>query len=93
MVITLTCQNEQVSQYNVESESKRRGVRGRFLAIIHYHIISPQLSTDRLDGQKYLTFRQQVLPDLPRNGLSLGAAEKSRLILAHRVIRGAYRPK
>lgn len=32
--------------------------------MIHDHLIGPYLLPDRLDGQKYLIFLQQVLPDL-----------------------------
>ncbi|GBM51279.1 hypothetical protein AVEN_267144-1 [Araneus ventricosus] len=76
MIITLrgdrTRQHKQLSQYNLGSEIKRRATRRRFLSIIHDHLIGPYLLPDHLDVQKYLTFLQEVLCDLPRNELSLG---------------------
>ncbi|GBL75823.1 hypothetical protein AVEN_11495-1 [Araneus ventricosus] len=92
MVITLrgdrTCQNKQLSQCNVGLESKRQEDTFSGLSTT----IGPYLLPDRRDRQKYLTFLQQVLPDLPRNGFSLGMAKKRPLRDAHRIIRRAYCP-
>ncbi|GBM00038.1 hypothetical protein AVEN_214112-1 [Araneus ventricosus] len=81
MVITLrddrTRQNEQLSSYNVGSESKWRAARRYFFWIIHDYLIGPFFLPDHLNGQNYLSFLQQVLPDLPRKYFLWGQLKSS----------------
>ncbi|GBN10940.1 hypothetical protein AVEN_147276-1 [Araneus ventricosus] len=56
-----TCQNKQLSLYNVGLENTRRPTRRRFHWIIHDHLI------DLYHLPNCLTFHQHQLPDFPRN--------------------------